>query len=439
MSNRESYSDLFDAQVDPQLEQYVANIEAAYRSAAPPTQLNWERFQANLDRQPFQTTQPWPGRIARHLSGGRRGSLPVGLALCALILLLGGSIAYAFTGLPLVLRALFAINPGTDQLLAHQQMTAINQTFEADGYKVMLVNGYADANRVILGLSVALPHPRTSLDKPGSLYISNGYQQFRLVEQQGAALPLLNARGWLDKQGDMEGQLYNFDAANIQGNPAQLLLHLAIPAKCTDGLHSCARTIQFDFTLPFHPGRIMLPHQTVTMNGKTLTLEKVVVAPSETRFYIRGFRMEDSIPPMNSMPKTYTSKHFEIELSNGKKIYTVCTVMYNMCGVYDVIPPEYQQQLFVIKRITSGTSKGEVVAGPGGFDAPLYMGNDESVIGLSLPQSFYKEHGAWTLIVKQTVTQLQLHYENGNPSYYPASPYIPDTLAKPWMFSLNLP
>jgi len=66
------------------------------------------------------------------------------------------------------------------------------------------------------------------------------------------------------------------------------------------------------------------------------------------------------------------------------------------------------------------------------------MGNDQSVIGLSLPQSFYQEHGTWTVIVKQTVTQLQLHSENGHPGYSPAGPYMPDGLVKPWMFTLHL-
>jgi hypothetical protein len=43
-----------------------------------------------------------------------------------------------------------------------------------------------------------------------------------------------------------------------------------------------------DFTLPFHPGRVALLNQQLTVNGGTVTLEKVVLTPSELRIYLAG-------------------------------------------------------------------------------------------------------------------------------------------------------
>ncbi len=46
----------------------------------------------------------------------------------------------------------------------------------------------------------------------------------------------------------------------------------------------------FDFTVAFHPERIAEPHQSITVGGQTVALERVVVVVtvSETRVYLRG-------------------------------------------------------------------------------------------------------------------------------------------------------
>ncbi|MBA2288411.1 MAG: hypothetical protein H0W02_23290 [Ktedonobacteraceae bacterium] len=40
--------------------------------------------------------------------------------------------------------------------------------------------------------------------------------------------------------------------------------------------------ITFDFTLAYHGGLVVTPHQTVTANGASITLERVAISPSET-------------------------------------------------------------------------------------------------------------------------------------------------------------
>ena len=56
----------------------------------------------------------------------------------------------------------------------------------------------------------------------------------------------------------------------------------------------------FDFSLPFTPARIAELNQTVTANGIALTLDRVLISPSETVAYLRLDNSEDNIVGLNS-------------------------------------------------------------------------------------------------------------------------------------------
>lgn len=47
-------------------------------------------------------------------------------------------------------------------------------------------------------------------------------------------------------------------------------------------------TVTFDFRVPFHPARIAYPHQTITVDGQSITLDRVDISPSEARVYLHG-------------------------------------------------------------------------------------------------------------------------------------------------------
>ncbi|HEX4208272.1 MAG TPA: DUF4179 domain-containing protein [Ktedonobacteraceae bacterium] len=463
MNTRERYSDLFDEHIDPQLEQCLENLEATYTSATPPDKLNWQQFQMQSAKPTPRAKESWRSIVApRYVGiGRRRVSLPLGLALSILVVLVCGGFVYAAGGLPQALQALFSADPGTKTLLTQQQITEINQTFVADGYKVTLESGYADGSNVILGLSEDLPHmPTASYKIKSNKSIDENFKTYEYVSisdlphlttSQGVDLPVLNARSLLSKKGNSEGLVYTFNAASIQGNPTQITLHLELFAKCNGIIdHQCARTVKFNFMLPFHAGRVLFPHQVVRLNGKTLTLEKVVIAPTETRFYIRGFSLEDAnLPPWlkkTSPPKTYTSKYFDIKVSNGKKTYNVCTVSYNTCSYHDSLSYGAMDrlykanQLFVFKdKVGNFTVETPLFGGE--INEPIYMGDDQSVIGLSMPQSFSHEHGDWTITVKQQVAQLHLSHGRDGTVYSPApnSAYVLDKSATSWTFKVHLP
>jgi len=70
-----------------------------------------------------------------------------------------------------------------------------------------------------------------------------------------------------------------FSPGSLPGNPQQVNLQIAIPAG--------GDPVSFDVTVPFSAGKMVTLDQTATSHGKTITLERVVVTPSETRFYYR--------------------------------------------------------------------------------------------------------------------------------------------------------
>ena len=74
--------------------------------------------------------------------------------------------------------------------------------------------------------------------------------------------------------------------------------------------------IGVDFSVPFHPGRVANLHQAVTVNGKTLILERVVVTPSETRAYLRG----DGYPlALDSIPTLTVGAWSSTQLSSDQR------------------------------------------------------------------------------------------------------------------------
>ncbi|HEX4713832.1 MAG TPA: hypothetical protein VH164_02790, partial [Ktedonobacteraceae bacterium] len=58
---------------------------------------------------------------------------------------------------------------------------------------------------------------------------------------------------------------------------------------------SFSGTLMFDVALPFHPGKVLQPHQTMTAGGQAITLERVVITPSETVLYFSGIQRLDHL------------------------------------------------------------------------------------------------------------------------------------------------
>src|SRR5581483_9438841 len=70
----------------------------------------------------------------------------------------------------------------------------------------------------------------------------------------------------------------------IRGNPQHLDLVLNVLVE--------KQQTSFAFTIPFHGGKTVLVNQSITSIGETVTLEKVVIAPSGTTLIVKGLSMK---------------------------------------------------------------------------------------------------------------------------------------------------
>lgn len=278
------YADLLDETADPQLSRLVGELDAAYGAAEPPAPMRAAIGQALRQhaaraqtQRPARRGQWWPGvRLPR-----RAVTVTAGIVLAALVL--GGG---AFAAEP-YLSTLFNFEPGTQQVLALKLAQQVNVAQQLDGFTVTVEKVYADANNVIVAYVVKMPG--------SGGYTSAGLMNPVLSTDQGTLGP--GGIGWgAANQGTSQANLLFFDASSITGSPSQLQAHLSasgLVAQVDGGkpdVHSVnvPGALTFDFTVAFHPGRVAVPHQSVTVHGQTVTLERVVVTVSETRVYLSG-------------------------------------------------------------------------------------------------------------------------------------------------------
>jgi len=219
--------------------------------------------------------------------------------LCALLLVSG--IVY-MAGLPWLRQGNRATTgsavSAADSLLLQQLMlnhsaqsdlfTTVNLSQTAGGRTVTLQKVLADANDFVLGYTVHGDNSVTMEFSP-VITLPNGQ---KLSSEFGDASRLgLNTRGCppglLDPCGGPGGTpptsstpyavLAFFNAASIQGNSRQLTLHIDIPV---NGI-----TFHFYPTVPFYAGKTITVNKSVTSDGLTITLHRVVITPVETCFY----------------------------------------------------------------------------------------------------------------------------------------------------------
>jgi hypothetical protein len=285
----ERYPDLLDERSDPRLMQLVGDLDAVYGTGQPPAHLApaiaqtfHERAAAHSPRPPF----PLPlwrrghGRGPARWLPRRAATVAAALVLAAVVL--AGS-AYALVPL---LNSVFNMEPGTQQLIELNLAQRVHISRPLGGFMVTVERVYADSNRVVIGYTVATP--------PGHGYSVDLVDPV-LTTQDGTALPGGSGMG-SGNVGNMEGNVLFFDASGITGNPTSLSLHLVAQGLGGNEFAGSPNVrpfqvsgrLAFDFTVTFHPGRIAEPHQSVTVGGQTVTLERVVVTVSQTRVYLRG-------------------------------------------------------------------------------------------------------------------------------------------------------
>lgn len=197
------------------------------------------------------------------------------IALAAISLLLFGTTVYAVSP---TIRQLLRMDSALNQV----EMSGLGQSLHlsqtVEDVTVSLEWAYADENRI------AVIYTIHSLD--GKQY---DLKQITLTDKDGTNFNLIT--GMVTTIGAAEfseatsllnngGYILSFDALPVSGMPDTLDLHLEMVLE-TAAEKEIVDPIAFDFTTPFHFGIVVEPSQTVTAAGKQLTLEKIVITPSD--------------------------------------------------------------------------------------------------------------------------------------------------------------
>lgn len=228
----------------------------------------------------------------------RRASLA--LPLAALLL-----VAFAAYSLSPNLRTALNLDPGTRPFEEYGLGQELNLSRSIGGFTITVKLGYADINRVVIAYTVDEPDGKSSADLSG----------LRLTDMNGLELPLRRTIHSSSSQDPNPGTVLIYDAAGIRGNPKQVRVRLQAEAvnfvegvdqdrdaprgrekgagSCNDpsGVPRCVSIpgpIAFDITLPVRPGKVLELNQTVEVGGKSVTLERVTISPTEARMYLRG-------------------------------------------------------------------------------------------------------------------------------------------------------
>lgn len=283
---------------DTELEQSLKNYYQDLYGNPPASERTWERVAPLLG--PQMRSAPWWKRMLRMNRSAetvplkasawqpvRQLSPRLSIALvCLIALIVLSGTAYAAIG-PTILNNMLK-DLGFQQLVQTNQFTDYHQSKNVDGYTLTIQKAYADSNQVVIGYTVQVP--------PGGIepFFKFGEGQAMLTTEQGMDLPQITGAS-NDPTNGTNGNVYIFDAGGIQNNPKELHLRLTIPYSGQGRPPSqISGHLSFSFAVPFHPGRVINLHQSVTAKGVTATLERVVITSTSVRAYISGLGKRNS-------------------------------------------------------------------------------------------------------------------------------------------------
>lgn len=221
--------------------------------------------------------------------------------------------AVAYAGVPAV-RQLFQQEPGLQHVEQADLVQELDLSQTVNGVTFTLERAYADANRIVVGYSVKDPDGQRYHTDPLTLTGADG-TVFPGTTGLGAAGK--SAIFGIELPPGEKADVLSFDAAAVEGTPVELDLRLVVEVRelvlptDTQGLSASPTglpaepgepmveelepmppgavvgTFTFDFSMPFIPGRVAEVNQTVEAAGVAVTLQRVVVTPSETRAHLR--------------------------------------------------------------------------------------------------------------------------------------------------------
>jgi hypothetical protein len=191
----------------------------------------------------------------------------------------------------------FKQNPGLNQVLENKLGQEVNLSKTVNSFTVTIKYLYADTNRVVIAY-VINGSPKLNYN-PAALAT--------LTDDNGIALPLIGGEyGGVVNGTTAEIKWYNTSSLNPNSTELKLrfqVLSIVINSLLSTETESGQSVIRqtnaeisqgpftFDLSVPFEAGKRQVePDQKVTVNGISVTLERVLISPSETRVYLRGIQ-----------------------------------------------------------------------------------------------------------------------------------------------------
>lgn len=296
------YSDILSEQHDPELQQLVDQLDTLGQQFTniPMPPAYDEQIARSLHTHALTSKNVKSSIWQRRGLRPRRAIVYMAAIVAAIAVLTGATLALGIPAFPWN----FGLLQQFGQLPQSQE---VNLAQSACGYTLRVSRVYADPNVFIIGYTVTDPDGKAT---------EAGLQNPSVSDTSGVILPESDYAGEANLGGTVQYQA--FDTGNIPGHPSTLNLHLAVPAIALLRQHSVPSSCSdedttqqgaspvpsvtesgadavavrgpfvFDLKVAYHGGRELRPHLAVTEHGRTLTLERIVSTPLETRFYLSG-------------------------------------------------------------------------------------------------------------------------------------------------------
>lgn len=283
----QQYPDLLPTDADETTARVVDDLHTVYATAPTPAHINAAVTRAIQQRAAEQQERA----LSRRCGWGRRQLRGAGALIALLLALVIGGGAYAIS--PILDRSLDRVqehNAGFEYVRDNNLYHEVDLSRTIDGYTIHVQRVYADANRILVGYTL------TGLE--GQEFFNFWPRMATMITADGHELRGSN----LDEpvmDGNNLGEVLSFDTLEgyVQPNIALRFMikdvdvygkadQATIDAGLRKPIGHVAGPFVFDLIVPVIAGRVAEVNQTVTVNNVPVTLERVVVTPSETRMYV---------------------------------------------------------------------------------------------------------------------------------------------------------
>jgi hypothetical protein len=257
----------FDAMLTRRLKQAGADIAQAIPGGVG--------FVPHIVSRRRETANRWTTRRLIRARAGIAAALVIGVAIAS---------GTAYAGITL-LQTVIQTDPGAAAAYRQNLGEALNLSQTRDGVTLTLVRAYADINRAMITYQVKASGGASTFAGFAS---SNG--QPVVTDTSGQALVGYDAYFETDPQTNVSVGTVVYDAETAAQNVRELSLRVAVPGvrMTRNGDPMIVGPYAFGLTVPVVSGETMATDETVTVHGITVTLDRVVVSPSETRIYLES-------------------------------------------------------------------------------------------------------------------------------------------------------